>query len=382
MSVRSTHRLLLLTGSLGPGGTEIAVFRMAIGLSRRGRFLPHVAVLGSAGPMGEDLRHQGIPVDEFHIRGRLYGPGGLSVLFRLLRLLRDRGIELVHTFLFDADVLGAIAGGLYSVPVITTRRAVKQGRNAQLAAYRWTNRWAKLIVANSEAVGRFTFEVERAPRSKLRVVPNGIETGGFREGNGVAFRKEENVPSSASVIGALGTVKHIKGQDVLFEGLGPVLRERENVYALVAGTSDNPWAKSLCHRIEGTGLASRFRFLGNRPNVADFLAALDVFVLPSRSEGMSNALLEAMASGLPCVATDVGGNSEALAGGAAGTVVPPESPEGIRRAVLDLLDNPEKRSRLGKAARDRARAEYEFGLMLDRTEQLYDGIVGASTVYR
>ena len=116
--------------------------------------------------------------------------------------------------------------------------------------------------------------------------------------------------------------------------------------------------------------------LGNRDDIADCLAAFDVFVLPSRSEGMSNALIEAMAAGRPIVATAVGGNSEALAHGGCGRLVPPEHPAAMGEAVAGLLGDARERAKLSLAAAGRARSEYDFSTMMDRTERLYDDVLG------
>jgi len=367
--------VLILTGSLRPGGTEIAVFRMALALKQRGRYSPQVAVLAGSGAMGQQLRDGGIPVHDLRIAGRLYGPAGVVTYLRLRRVMRAWPPALVHTFLFDADLLGLLAARASRIPTITTRRAIKRGKSAQLTAYRWTNRWAARIVANSEEVRRFTLEAEHAPPYKVSVIPNGIDLANLGGGNGRSLRQELGLPSQALVVGTLGTVKRVKGQDVLFQAMLPILVERRDVFAVVAGEAESPLARELRERAHKEGVADRFRLLGNRDDIADCLAAFDVFVLPSRSEGMSNALIEAMAAGRAIVATRVGGNAEALADGACGQLVPPEDVLAMRAAVLALLHSSEHRARLGAAAAQRAHAEYDLSTMLDRTERLYEEVL-------
>jgi glycosyltransferase involved in cell wall biosynthesis len=363
--------VLLVTGSLGQGGTELTVFRTALGLLGRARFQPAVAVLGDGGPLAQELRDAGIRVHELGIRGRLYGPAGLLGVARLRRVVRIARASIVHTFLFDADFLGSVAARLGGARVITTRRAIKRGRAAQLVAYRWTNRLATRIVANSDEVQRFTLLSERAPEAKVLVIPNGIDVACLASGDGRSFRTRLGIPLEATVIGAVGTVKPVKGQDVLFEAVLPLLHDRPGLFVLVAGSADTALGASLRARATQDEVSDRFRLLGAREDVADFLAAVDVFVLPSRSEGMSNALLEAMAAGRSIVATRVGGNAQALAGGQAGRIVPPDDPRALREAVAALLEDPTERTRLGRLASTRAREEYDLPIMLERTERLY-----------
>ncbi len=377
--IGSPPTVLLVTGSLGPGGTEIAVYRSALGLRARGRFSPRVAVLGTADAMGRELRAAGVPVDELAARGRIYGPAGVGAVRRLRAILRGSGVSIIHSFLFDADFVGAIAGRLAGVRVITTRRAIKRGKSAQLFAYRLTNRWAARIVANSEEVRRFTLAAEKAPPEKVLKIANGIEIARIAAGNGARFRAGLGLSNSTFVIGSSGTVKPVKGQDVLLEACLPLLREHPRVVVLVAGSVDSSFARALRERAAAEGVEDRFRLLGNREDVPDFLAALDVFVLPSRSEGMSNALIEAMAAGRPCVATRVGGNAEALAEGGAGKIVPPESPEELRGAIAGLLADPVSRATLGNLARERAAREYDLTVMLERTERVYTEVLAAGT---
>jgi glycosyltransferase involved in cell wall biosynthesis len=325
--------------------------------------------------MGEELRTAGVSVDELGLRGRIYGSAGVAAVRRLRAIVRGSGASIVHTFLFDADFVGAIVGRLAGARVITTRRAIKRGKTAQLWAYRLTNRWADRIVANSEEVRRFTLGAEKPPPAKVRTIPNGIDIERIAAGNGTRFRAALGLPDSAFLIGSSGTVKPVKGQDILFEACLPLLREHPNVVVLVAGSADSDLARALRERALSAGVEDRFRLLGNREDVPDFLAALDLFVLPSRSEGMSNALIEAMAAGRPCVATRVGGNAEALAEGATGRIVPPENPESLRAAVAGLLADPGSRAALGSLARERAAREYDLPVMLERTEQVYQEVL-------
>jgi glycosyltransferase involved in cell wall biosynthesis len=333
-----------------------------------------------AGEMGQSLRSLGVPVHEIGIRGRTYAPAGILRLAAVLRTVRTIGARLVHTFLFDADVFGMVAGRIGGARAITTRRAIKTGKRGQLAAYRLTNPLVAGIVANSHEVRRFTLRAEKAPPEKVLVIPNGIDTARFSDGDGNRVRSSLGIPGTAQVVGTVGTVKPVKGQDVLFDAVAPLFSRLSDLVVLVAGNCSSPWASELRSRVARAGLGERFRFLGGREDVPDFLAALDVFVLPSRSEGMSNALLEAMAASRAVVATRVGGNAEALDEGAAGRVVPAGEPGAMGEALAELLQDEPRRVVLGGRAGERARMEYDLSIMLDRTERLYDRVLEGSRI--
>lgn len=370
-------RVLLVTGSLGPGGTELAVVALAEGLARRGRVVPRVALLGQGGALGARLAAGGVAVDELRIAGPLRRPAALKKLLSLGRLVREQHVAVVHTFLFDADFYGMLAARRGRPrAIVTTRRALKSHRPGHLRGYRWTHRLVDRIVANSEAVRRFTIDVERAPAAKVVAIPNGVDVARFGGGAGAALRARLGVAAGEILVGAVGTVKPVKGQAVLLEALTPLLRENPRVRLVLAGTAEGAYADALARAAAEAGVADRVLRPGPLEDVPGLLAALDLFVLPSLSEGMSNALLEAMASGRAIVATAVGGNPECLDGGSCGVLVPPGDPAALASAVRALLAEPARAAGLGARARARAQGEYGLDRMLERTEALYAELLG------
>ncbi|RMF74120.1 MAG: glycosyltransferase [Acidobacteria bacterium] len=372
-------RVLLLTGSLGAGGAEMAVQRLARGLARRGAVEPQVALIGEGGEIAQALRDEGIAVLELRQRGPLRTPAGLRRLLRLARHARTARIDLVNTFLFDADFYGMLAvrwGGVRHV--ITTRRAIKERHPHHLRAYRWTNRLVTRIVANSEAVRRFTIERERVPPAKVVTIPNGIEVERYAAGDRGRGRALLGLEPRDVVVGTIGSIKPVKGQRDLLEAMTPLLRARPELMLAIVGDAGSRYAADLRERIRAAGLGNRVVLPGVLRDVPDLLAAFDLFVLPSHSEGMSNALLEAMAAGRPIVATEVGGAAECLDGGAAGALVPARRPEALREAIAALLDSPARRAALGEAARRRAADEFSLDRMLARYEDLYRSVQGGA----
>ncbi len=368
-------RVLLVTGRLGPGGTELAVITLARGLARRGRVRPSVAVLADGGRWARELREEGLSVEELGLCGPLRSFDGLRRLNSLRRLIREREIALVHTFLFEADVYGMLAAWLARPrAIVTTRRAIKAHRPHHLRAYRCTNGLVDRIVANSEAVRRFTLDREDLEAGRVICIPNGVDATLFSSGSRARLRARFGISDEALLVGAVGTIKKVKGQDLLLDALTPRLREDPRLRVLFAGDLSRPFGGAL--RARAAEFGERVLLPGTLSDVPDLLAALDLFVLPSRSEGMSNALLEAMAAGCAIVATAVGGNKENLDGGRVGRLVPAEEVAALREAVLGLLDDPSERARLGARAARRARCEYSLDRMLGRTEDLYEELLG------
>jgi glycosyltransferase involved in cell wall biosynthesis len=370
-------RVLLITGSLGPGGTELAVMTLARELATRGRVAPRVVTLGHGGEHADRLRAAGVPVEELGLSGGARSIAGLRRLRLIPQMVRHERIRIVHTFLFDADFYGMLAarrGGPWAV--VTTRRAIKRGRLMHLLGYRLTNPLVDRIVCNSEAVSRFTLHAEGASRKKVVVIPNGVDAARFERGDGATMRRRLGLRADDLVVGAVGTIKKVKGQAILFEAMRPLFERRAALRLVLAGEVTRGYGEELRRQVAQVGLEGRVLFPGVIEEVPDLLAALDLFALPSLSEGMSNALLEAMAAGRAIVATEAGGNAECLDGGSAGLMVPPGDVDALGRALERLVDAPDRGRELGRRALARARDEYSLAKMLDRTETLYAELLG------
>ncbi|MBP7148529.1 MAG: glycosyltransferase [Acidobacteria bacterium] len=369
-----TVRVLLVTGSLGHGGTELAVVALARGLLARGRVTPHVAVLGEAGELGAELERDGVLVDELRIGGPLRSAAALRKLGMLADIVRQRRIRIVHTFLFDADVYGMLAARRGEPwAIVTTRRALKKGKWLHLLGYRLTNSLVDRIVANSTAVARFTMKKERVSPRKVVVIPNGVDLERFSSGDRFAFRAGLGVGEGETLVGAAGTIKKVKGQAVLLEAMARLFPRFPSLKLLLAGEPTPSYGEDVRRRARELGLSHRVLMPGVIPaaQVPDMLAGLDMFVLPSLSEGMSNALLEAMAAGLPIVATAVGGNPECLAQGECGLLVQPNDPGALEVAIEQHLNYPAQARESAARARQRAQDEYSLAGMLEKTERLY-----------
>jgi glycosyltransferase involved in cell wall biosynthesis len=233
-----------------------------------------------------------------------------------------------------------------------------------------TNRWARRVIAVSEDAARIVRERERLASSRLVVIPNGIDTGRFTpRGRRKGVRESLGVPETAPLLVSVSHLTRIKGIDVLVEAAPAIRARAPGAIVLVAGRGQEQ--ARVARRIEALGLSDAFRLLGSHDDVPGLLEAADLFVLPSRSEGQPNAAIEAMAMGLPIVASRVGGVPEVARHGEEALLVDPESPAALAAACLEILGAPDLAKRLGRSGYERARAKFSLETMLHRYEDLY-----------
>lgn len=204
------------------------------------------------------------------------------------------------------------------------------------------------------------------PVQRITVLPNGVDSDRFQRGNrGRSFvRKADDI-----LIGTVGRLVPVKNQMVLIDAFSKLCNQDFNIKLIIVG--DGPLRHQLQTVAKDTGCADRIEFLGRRSDVPEIMRAMDIFVLSSYSEGMSNTILEAMSSGLPVVATAVGGNPELVLNGKTGLLVPTNDPEKLERALCLLIRHEEMRKEMGMRGRERVKKYFSLRGMIDNYEKLY-----------
>lgn len=347
-------RILYLIGDLTTGGSERHLCSLLDALGPG--FECRLAVLQARGPLLEAVERAGVGVEEI---GAGNGPTSLGRTgLRFRAAARRFRPHVVHAYGYPCDVLAAAFSPLGEFKVVTSRRG-----NEAVARRRWLYRLTDPLVDRVACVSRATAEFARRTEglrsSKTVVIPNGIR---------LESPPRETGSRPVRVIGTVGRLRHVKGTDLLvdaFLALGDCGLELR-----IGGPADSAWGEQLRSRYERT---PGIRFVGEVSDTAAFLRDLDLFVLPSRSEGMSNALLEAMAATLPIVATDVGSNREVLDDGRCGVLVAPES-AAILRAIERVLREPEATAAAARRAAERVRREYSLDTMVRRYRDFYRGL--------
>jgi L-malate glycosyltransferase len=351
--------IVLMLTSFDVGGTE----RQMVDLVRRLdplRFRVHLACFHKRGRLLDDVPDT-IPIREFRVRG-FANPSAIGRMFAFSNWCRAIGASLVHTCDLYANIFGLPAAMLAGVPVrIANRREILTGdkSRAQLAGQRWAYRTAHAVVANSSAA-RAQLEVEGVRRHRLRLIPNGLDLARFTPR-----------PPSAAIrrVVTVANLRAEKGHDTILAAVPAVLAKHPDATFTFAG--DGPRRDALETLARALGVSGRVRFLGECDDVAPVLGASDLFVLPSRSEAFPNAVIEAMAAGLPVVASNVGGIPEVVRHGENGLLVPPDDHHALTEAVLGLMDRRDEAVALGAAARRDVARDYTIDRMVERFEDLY-----------
>jgi glycosyltransferase involved in cell wall biosynthesis len=234
---------------------------------------------------------------------------------------------------------------------------------------------ADAIVVNSEAIARDLVVNAGARRKGIRVIPNGVDLTLFHprgEGEG-GLRAEIWGEQAPECVGAVMSLTSKKNPAMLLEAARVVVAARPAARFLIAG--EGPLRAQLETSVAAAGLRGRFRLVGLRRDVPDLLRSIDLLALPSDREGLPNVVLEAMACGLPVVATAVGGTPEIVREGATGRLAPPRDAGAFARAILDILSTPGEAARMGAEGRRVVVSEYGLDAMVDRTQALYDELL-------
>ena len=288
----------------------------------------------------------------------------------LLRLLRDERTHILHSHKFGSNVWCALVARLARVPVLVTHEhswsftddQVRVLLDRRLIASR-----ANAMIAVSSADARRMIAVERIPERKIRIIPNGISQPVVDDPG--ALRRELGLAADVPVVGMVASLRPEKRVDLLLDAVQLVAATGRACHVAIVG--DGPLARELEGHARTLGLADRVSFLGYRSDACDLAAAFDIAVLTSDREGMPLSLLEYMALGLAIVATAVGGVPDVVADAREALLVAPGDASSVAAALTRLLDAPEERVRLGRAAAVRQAAEYDLDATVRQIELLY-----------
>jgi glycosyltransferase involved in cell wall biosynthesis len=368
------------------GGTERQVVNLARGLDRT-RFEVRFGCLRQWGELLGDVTKPGISVAEYRIT-KLLNAHAVREQLRLARDLKQARIKIVHTYNFYGNVFAIPAGRLAGVPVLV---ASIRGLDVDLTplkrrAQRLVCRLAHRIVVNAEAV-RQNLIADGYDPGKIVVIRNGIDLSRFRSlRRDGRLRQQLGLPPRAPLVAAFARLIPLKGLEYFLEAAALVAQRVADVRFLVVGdylakqngeiVTDGTYRNELEKYAARLGLDGRVTFTGFRRDVPELLSEIAVSVLPSvAGEGLSNSILEAMAVGVPVVATDVGGNSEAIQDGVTGFVVPPRDAPALARGICQFLEDGCLASRFAVAGRQRVAEHFSLERMVRDTEGFYANLV-------
>ncbi len=343
-------KLLIVITLAEIGGAQTCVAQLLPALVRD--YDVTVAAHGD-GPLRAAIRASGARSVELVQLRRRIGPRDVAALFELIRLVRSLRPALVHTHSSKAGVLGRLAAAICRVPVVLFTAhgwAFKAEQGVRSRLYLWGDRWASrftsTVVCVSETERRAGLAARTCRPDRTVVIRNGVDAGAFQP----AVRSHDGAP----VLVTVGRLQAPKDYATLVAALARL----SDLPLLTRIVGDGPDRASVAAAVQHAGLADSVELLGDRDDVAELLAGADCFVLSSLSEGLPLSVLEAMAGGLPVVATDVGGVHELVVDGVTGTLVPPSDPGALADALRRLLVDPALRARLGAAGRARVLSDF------------------------
>lgn len=363
-------RILHLITRLPIGGAE----RLILGILRNldgARFESVVCCIQDRGELAEEAEAMDIPVIALNLMRR--GGHDRQVVPALRKIMREQRIDLVHTHLYHANMYGRLAAFKEGIPAIASvHNTYKKRKWYRHLINRWLVRKTFVVTAGSEDVERDLLEVDRLPRNKVVRLPNSIDLSRVETALSAAEAKQRfGFAATDLVIGTVGRVEEQKGQVFLLEAFAK-LRQRpdgERLKLLLVG--DGRLLPQLKESAGRLGIVEECCFPGGIARLAEVYRAIDLFAMPSLWEGLSLAMLEAMASGLPVVATEVGGARDVLGDSRFGLLVAPHDAGALAAALGRLLDDPDACSTMAMAGNARVHADYSVTALTQQLAGLY-----------
>lgn len=315
---------------------------------------------------------------------KTYDLNAAKMALQFRRILKSENITIVHTFFETSDIWAASIAKLSGCPILISSRrdmGILRARKHQFA-YPFVNRFFDRVLAVSDEVRAYCIQHDHLSPDRVETLYNGVDMAELdskaAEGNA---RQQLGLPAEVPIISTLANIRSIKGIDVLVSAARLVRNEFPEAVFLVVGRVLEPETMAaLLKLVTSSHMERSIQFVGEMTNPFPVLRASNVFCLPSRNEGFSNALIEGMGCGLPCVATRVGGNAEALQEGKSGYLVASEDFEAMADRILRLLRNPVMARRMGETARETVKARFSIEAMMNRLMGIYDELLVAKNV--
>lgn len=363
-------KILYVTTSTALGGAEKTLSLIAGSLNRAEFEVSGVVSLKPVGFYGERMREAGLRVDVFGMERM----PRLSDLTRLREIIEETKPDVVHAFLYTGIQLARMAKRLSAHPfkLVTSPRAIFRFRGPLL---RNIDRFLKggddLLVSECEASRRYLIEEMGYRPERIVTVLNGVDPGECapQAGDRERVRKALGLTDKEFLVGTIGRMHPQKDPEALIEAVSSLLSGHPELRAILIG--DGPLQTPLGAKLMHAGLSDKIWLVGAKPQAREWLAAMDLFVLPSRYEGLPNVVLEAMGAGLPVVATAVDGTVEVVEDRKNGLLVAPGKPQELASAIQTLVEDPGLRRKLADAGRADLARRFTLARMIREYEEAY-----------
>ena len=357
------------------GGAEGALTRLVRNLPTD-RYRASIVTF-KAGPQVDVNGAFDCPFHHFPLT-RTYDWTAMRTAWKIRKMIREERVDLVHTFHETADLFGGLIAKASGPKLISSRRDMGFLREKKHSlVYRWMARHFDQVHTVSEEVRSFMIETDGLQPGKVLTVHNGIDMDLIENAQVPSdLRSSLGIEHAAHLVVTVGNLRKIKGIETLVRCAARVAQQMPGAVFLVVGNIHEP---DYLHEMEqlrdSLGITRNVIFPGRRYDIFSILKAADVYCLPSLTEGLSNALLEAMGAGLPAVATRVGGNPELVAEGQTGFLVESGDDAAMAERILTLLRDPAQAHRMGERARSLVRAQFTTQAMTNRVLASYDALL-------
>jgi L-malate glycosyltransferase len=364
------HVLLVVDSLIGvSGGGERMVFKLASLLPQYGFRVSILCFEIAAEGIG--LTTLPCPIYVLPLK-KTYDFRAIGATFTLRRFIKDQHIQIVQTFFESSDLwAGFVTKVMSSAKLIWSRRdmgILRTGKHK--VAYRLMARFPDAVFAVSESVRQHCITVDRIDPALVQTIHNALELNDWKT-DGPTVKT-----LGTRIVTSVGNIRYVKGHDVLIKAASLVVQQFPEVIFSIAGkVLEADYFSDLEAMVQDLNLSKNFYFAGSVTDLRSHLGGADIFVLPSRSEGFSNAIVEAMAASLPVVATDVGGNAEAVRNGVSGFIVPAEDPRALADAIIQLLRDPLKSKEMGVAGEKIAAEDFTTEAMMEKTVSTYRNLL-------
>lgn len=342
---------------------------LACGFATRGWRVQVVSMLPAGGPLVGKLKDRGVTVASLGMKPSAPNP---LVVRALARILQSFGTDILHSHMVKANLLGRLAANSAGTPVqISTAHNTVEGGWWVKWAYRFTDSMADLTTnVSRKSVARYV-EIGAVPPERITLVRNGLDLTPFEADPALRskYRRELGLDGTFVWI-AVGRLAEQKDYANMLQAFSGLSETRPEVRLLIVGKG--PEQAHIERQIHSARLVDRVQLLGQRADVPALLNASDAYVMSSAWEGAPIVLLEAAASRLPIVTTDVGGNRELVDDGKSGLIVPPRNPVALQEAMMRIITaSTDQRAEMGRAGRRRTETEFGLDRILDQWEEIY-----------
>jgi sugar transferase (PEP-CTERM/EpsH1 system associated) len=358
--------------SMSMGGLENMVINLLRSMDRE-IYDPVICTFSPHGELEDEAEKMSVPV---YRELKKVEAWDRSLAFRMRSLCRKLNIDIVHTHNFLPYFYAGIGAKLAGTPglVHTVHSNIRKKQPHLIRAERWLSRFTDRIVSDSEKVNHELVHRDDISQDKIDIILNGIDTNRFRPDiKGDKIRAELDIPAEAPIIGTVARLARVKDIPTLLQAFQYLHVDAPKAHLVIVG--DGPDRGDLEKAAGELGIAGFTHFLGNRNDTYELLPSIDVFVLPSLSEGLSLTILEALSSERPVIATDVGGNPEIIVDGENGLLIPVGKPEILAEKITDFLLNKAFAISCGRAGREKVKRIFSLQVMVDRYEDVFADVL-------